>query len=73
MLKGKVNIPKISNRNMVKKQQKKKSQKEEERKKSKYQVGSAGRVRKQKSRQNTANKLLLSFLYIILNAHLVKF
>lgn len=28
MLKGKVNIPKISNRNMVKKQQKKKSQKE---------------------------------------------
>ena len=33
MLKGKVNITKISNRNMVKKQQKKKSQKEEERKK----------------------------------------
>ena len=28
MLNGKVNIPKISNRNMVKKQQKKKSQKE---------------------------------------------
>ena len=28
MLKGKVNIPKISNRNMVKKQLKKKSQKE---------------------------------------------
>lgn len=28
MLKGKVNITKISNRNMVKKQQKKKSQKE---------------------------------------------
>lgn len=68
MLKGKVNIPKISNRNMVKKQQKKKSQKEGGKKKSKYQVGSAGKVRK-----STANKLLLSFLYIILNAHLVKF
>ena len=58
---------------MVKKQQKKKSQKEGGKKKKQISGCSAGRVRKQKSRQSTANKLLLSFLYIILNAHLVKF